>query len=75
MKCTQNCEEYYREYQRREEVYREALQFYADLENWKWKAKPTDSEHILDCGSEVQRDFSRRAQQALQTGHLCRAGV
>lgn len=43
----------------------EAVSFYADLDNWKWTTKPTDTDFILDCGSEVQRDFSRKAQQAL----------
>lgn len=44
----------------------ETLEFYANLENWKWKANPTDRNNILDCGSEVQRDFSKRAKAALE---------
>ncbi len=44
----------------------EALKFYADNNNWKWNTKPTDSQFILDCGSEVQRDFGKMAREALQ---------
>lgn len=47
------------------QIVRECIEFYADIENWKWRAKPTDSLWILDCGSEVQRDFSKKAKQAL----------
>lgn len=46
---------------------REALEFYANPENWKWVAKPTDTDFILDCGSEVQRDFGRIAREALNS--------
>ena len=43
----------------------EALEFYANRDNWKWIVKPTDIDHILYCGSEVQRDFGQRADTTL----------
>lgn len=44
----------------------EALQFYADEKKWKWSTKPTDKSYVVSCGSEVQRDFGEKAQQALK---------
>lgn len=44
---------------------RETLQFYANMENWEWITKPTDKDYILDCGSEVQRDYGKIAREAL----------
>lgn len=59
-----------RELERRLAVAGEALSFYASGENWKWKAKPADSDFILDCGSDVQRDFGQTARAALTATNL-----
>jgi len=44
---------------------RQALAFYANEANWQWNTKPTANEYVLDCGSEVQRDFGAIARAAL----------
>lgn len=48
----------------------DALQFYADLHNWKWKTKEIGLPFMLHHGTEVQFDFGERARNALAGGKV-----